>query len=71
LESFYWNIPKINSKKEVTMTTFIIFAHVAHNHIIEVGRDKVQIGTNQKNIEITSKSATKINYQILIELIAN
>ncbi len=69
MEFFYWNIPKISSKKEVTKTTFIMFAHVAHNHIIEVGRDKLVL--KKKTIETTSKSATKINYQILIELIAN
>jgi len=46
-----------------------MFAHVAHNHIIEVGKEKVKIGINKKTIEITSKSATKINYQILTELI--
>ncbi len=46
-----------------------MFAHVAHNHIIEVGRDKLVL--KKKTIETTSKSATKINYQILIELIAN
>jgi hypothetical protein len=43
-----------------------MFAHVAHNHIVEVGREKVQIGINKKkhwnNFKISNKNKLLPNF---------